>query len=128
MQIVTNTTKLRKPSINFEKVCRAILPKKYKISIVFISGSKSKKLNKLYRHKDKSADVLSFPISKDMGEIFIDIENIKRESRSKQTTQKSLACFLLIHGLLHLQGHKHGYIMESMEKKFAKKFNCVSEI
>jgi ssRNA-specific RNase YbeY (16S rRNA maturation enzyme) len=49
----------------------SVLGKKYELSLVFIGDKKSKSLNKKFRNKDYKANILSFPIDNDMGEIFI---------------------------------------------------------
>ena len=128
MPIVTNLSKLRKPAISFDIICKHILPKNYDISVVLSNNKATKELNKKYRNKNKPTDVLSFPISENMGEIFINLELIDKIAKEKGKTRKTITTFLLIHSLLHLCGHKHGSIMENMEKKLAKKFDCVSSI
>ena len=59
--------KLKKKELFFKKICRSF-PKKYKflqkkISFtLLLSNNKSiKKLNKSFRNKNKSTDILSFP-------------------------------------------------------------------
>ena len=128
MPIVTNLSKLRKPTISFEVICKHILPKNYDVSVVLVNNKTTKELNKKYRKKNKPTDVLSFPISENMGEIFINLELIDKIAKEKGQTKKTITTFLLIHSLLHLCGHKHGSIMENMERKLSKKFGCVSSI
>ena len=121
MPIVANLSKSRKPAVLFEKVCHHILPKNYNISIVLVDSKTIKTLNKKYKGKEKTTDVLSFPISKNMGEIFINLDLIGKIAKTKKCTKKAVTTFLLIHSLLHLRGYKHGSIMENMEKKNIKK-------
>jgi probable rRNA maturation factor len=89
---------------DWKKIKDRVLGKDYDLSAVSASDALMKKLNKTYRKKKGSANVLSFPLSKKMGEIFI----------NKNAKQKKL---LFIHSLLHLKGLKHGKIMEREEKK-----------
>ena len=126
MPIVANLSKSRKPSVLFEKICKHILPKNYNISVVLVNNKAIKALNKKYKGNDKTTDVLSFPISKNMGEIFINLDLIDKTAKRKKSTKKTITTFLLIHSLLHLRGYKHGSIMENMEKKMSKKFNCIN--
>ncbi len=37
-------------------------------------------------------------------------------------SKEGYIAFLFIHGLLHLKGHDHGDIMESLERRYMKKF------
>lgn len=95
------------------------------VSIAFVGDGKIRKLNKIYRDKDKVTDVLSFADDDEgaLGEIIIDYAQIKRQSRkfSKNTEQELV--FILVHGLLHLLGYedktdKGAREMEEEGKKF----------
>lgn len=90
-----------------------VLGKKYDLSVVFVGDEIMRNLNKIYRKKDKIANVLSFPLSKESGEILIN-DKFKKE--------KDYADYLFTHSILHLKGFKHGKIMEKEEEKLAKKF------
>ncbi len=100
----------------------AILGKKYELSIACVSPAVSKKLNFSYRKKNKSTNILSFPLSRNSGEIVLDLALIKKEAPSFDRSYTSFAGFLLIHGMLHLKGMQHSSTMERKEKYFLKKF------
>src|SRR4051812_46018403 len=108
-RLIKNTPKIN--GVFLEKIKDKILGKKYELSLVFISSAHSKKLNKQYRKKNKPADILSFAISKEAGEIFI------------SPAGKKNFHFLFIHGLCHLKGMRHGSRMELVEQKYRKFFN-----
>ena len=110
---ITNETKRRTPSIPFEEIKNKVLGKRYELSLVFVGNKLSRRLNRIYRSKDKSTNVLSFPITKSSGEIFINLSHSKLFGPTH----------LFIHGLLHLKGMQHGDRMERMEAKFLKKFH-----
>ena len=113
--------RLKKKELFFKKICKSF-PKKYrflnkKISFtLLLSNNKNiKKLNKNFRNKNKSTDILSFPFSKKMkiskktyiGDIVISynfINNPKSQS-SKQFEEKLIKTF--IHGFLHLLNFDH---------------------
>ena len=88
----------------WEKIKNQVLGKKFDLSVVFADSAMMKKLNETYRKKKGATDVLSFPLSKTMGEIFI----------NKKATQKD---YLFIHSLLHLKGLKHSKKMDKEEQK-----------
>jgi probable rRNA maturation factor len=104
--LVTNKTKRPLPRGPFLKIKNKALGKSYDLSLVFVGNALSHKLNLSYRGKDKPTNVLSFPLSKTSGEIFIDLSLAKKE-----------VVFLFIHGVLHLKGMQHGATMEREEKK-----------
>ena len=125
----------KKIIINFNKKF-----KKYKKNRIFctllLSGDKEiKNLNKKFRNKNKSTDVLSFPFynKKDLktklrkekeiylGDIIININKVK--NRSNKNLFKHELNKLWIHGLTHLFGYDHKqdkdfYDMSKIEKKF----------
>jgi probable rRNA maturation factor len=103
-----------------EEIKNRILGKKYNLSLVYTTNSYSKKLNKKYRNKNKSANVLSFPFSKNDGEIFINLETKKEEAQKFNMSFKKYISYLLIHGALHLKGHDHGHKMDKEEDRFLK--------
>lgn len=82
-----------------------------------------KKLNKTYRKKDKSTNVLSFGLDKMRGEIVFDIQLIKKEAPKRGLTFKQWLWKLYLHALLHLKGHRHGTVMSKKETKLIESFN-----
>lgn len=122
---ITNTTKQKPPRLtreDFVVIQEAILGKKYELSLVFIGDTKSKKLNWQFRKKTYVPNVLSFPIDKDSGEIFINLKKASSEAKDFDMTPKQYIKFLFIHGCIHLKGLYHGKEMEKLEDKFSKKF------
>lgn len=97
------------------------------VSIVFVGDKRIQDLNKTYRRKDKVTDILSFDGDKDFfGEIIIDYAQIKRQAKVFSKNVKDELVFILIHGLLHLQGYddmtERGRVeMEKLGEKFVKK-------
>jgi len=109
---IANKTKGKLSSLPFFDIKNAVVGKKYQVSLVFCGDKLSRKLNALYRGKDKPTNVLSFPLSENSGEIFINLRHLNNFSVG----------FLFIHGLLHLKGFEHGDTMEKREKMLARKF------
>ncbi len=118
---VKNTTKGKAPALPFERIKNAILGKSYDLSLVFVGNAISKKLNYAYRQKNKPTNILSFGLSKNEGEIFINLGLAKREAPQHNLQFEPFIKYLFIHGLLHLKGFEHGKTMEKLENRYLKK-------
>ncbi len=119
---ITNTTKGKLPRLPFVKLTTAVLGKEYECSLVIISPKKSRELNRIYRNKDHSTNILSFPLEKNEGEIFIDLETSRKDAKLFDRSYVNFIAFLYIHALFHLKGYDHSDIMEKQEKKIRKVF------
>ena len=95
------------------KVKNQVLGKKYDLSFSYAGSDEMMRLNKLYRKKDYSANVLSFPLSGNEGEILIN---------KKYQKNGGLSFYLFIHSLLHLSGLKHGKKMDEKELEIMQEF------
>ena len=113
--------KLKKKEIFFNKICKAF-PKKFKfinkkisLTLLLSNNKKIKKLNKNFRSKNKSTDILSFPFYKKIklsnktyiGDIIISFNfmNKPKSQNIKNFKKKIIKTF--IHGFLHLLGFDH---------------------
>ena len=113
--------KIRKKEIFFKKICN-LFPRKYrfpqkKITLTLLLSNNRciKKLNKNFRNKNKSTDILSFPFVKKtliskktyIGDIIISYNfmNKPRLQNIKSFKKKVIKTF--IHGYLHLLGFDH---------------------
>jgi len=119
---ITNTQKGKLPRLPFAKISQAVLGKEYDCSLVIVSPRKSRSLNKLYRGKDVQTNILSFPLEKNQGEIFIDLETSRKDASNFNRSYSNFIGFLFIHGLLHLKGLDHGAKMEREERKVRRLF------
>ena len=115
------SSRLKNKKLFFNMICKSF-PKKYKflnkkISLtLLLSNNKSiKKLNRNFRDKNKSTDILSFPfnnklkISKEtyLGDIIISYNFIdKPKSQNNESFRKKLIK-TFIHGFLHLLSFNH---------------------
>ena len=108
--------------LEFKKIASKILGKKYSLSFSFISPAKIKKLNLIYRGKNHATDILSFPLSKNKGEIYICKSEARKEAKKFGRTYENFMKFLFIHGCVHLKGFDHSATMESIEAKLQKQF------
>lgn len=82
-----------------------VLGKEYDLSVARIDLATSQQLNKERRGKDKPANVLSFPLSSTSGEILLCPEAAGPYSLLS----------LLVHGMYHLKGYRHGSKMSNAE-------------
>lgn len=90
---------------SFEKKYRT---QNQEVAVILVSGAFIRNLNRTYRGKDYSANVLSFPGAGDsLGDIFLCPTVIKKEAKTHDRTLKKHFQFLLAHGLLHLVGFDH---------------------
>ena len=113
--------KIKKADIFFNSLTK-IFPKKYrfikkKISLtILLSNNKNiKKLNKKFRNKNKSTDVLSFPSEKKLnikkspyiGDIVVSYDFINKPKVLSALEFKNKVTRIFIHGFLHLLGYDH---------------------
>lgn len=121
-----NLTIIRKkgdiPNILFLKIKETILGKNYNLTIVFCTPKESKLRNKEYRDKNYPTNILSFPLSKNEGEIYISLSTARRDAHIFEMSYQKFLHLLVIHGVLHLKGHSHGSTMEKLEHKYLNKF------
>ena len=119
---IKQTTKGKLPRLPFALMKDTCLGNNYELSLVFAGDTLTKRLNITYREKNKPANVLSFPLSKNSGEIFINLKRAKIEAAKRDESFDSFVGFLFIHGMLHLKGYDHGSKMERAENTLRKKF------
>ena len=138
---------LKNPHILIEKKINLLNKKEKKfkkntfICSILLSGpGEIKNLNKKFRKKNKSTDVLSFPfyakkqlsyeIKKEkevyLGDIIINLNKVKNKSNKTKFIKELNK--LWIHGLVHLFGYQHEndrdfYNMSNLEKKYLRYIN-----
>ncbi len=120
--LIVNETKGKLPSLPFVKIKNKILGKKYELNLIFVSDKKIHTLNKTYRKVDSPTDILSFPLDKNSGEIFICKKIANKKAKDFEREHNNFLSFLFIHGCVHLLGYDHGDKMETIETKFRKNF------
>ncbi|MEQ1764596.1 MAG: rRNA maturation RNase YbeY [Pyrinomonadaceae bacterium] len=101
-------------------------------SVAFVSDKRMKELNKFFRNKDSTTDVLSFPHKADefdtaaggelevtgvlagpqgfhifLGDIVISLEQAQRQAKENKLTVETEIKQLILHGALHLCGYDH---------------------
>ena len=119
---IINETKGKLPSLPFEQIKNKIVGEKYELDLIFVSVKKIHALNKTYRKVDSPTDILSFPIDKNSGEIFICKKIAHKKAKIFEREYNNFIAFLFIHGNVHLLGYDHGDKMEATENKFRNFF------
>ena len=113
--------RLKNKDIFFKKICKAF-PKKYKflnkkitLTVLLSNNKNIKKLNKVFRKKNKSTDILSFPLDKKikiskntyLGDIIISYNYLDKPRSQDLKLFKEKVIKIFIHGFLHLLGFDH---------------------
>ena len=83
--------------------------------VTFVDQETIHEINKNYRNKDKSTDVITFALwdAKDsvktplLGEIFLSIKDIEQKAIEQENDLTTQIIFSFIHGVLHLLGYDH---------------------
>jgi probable rRNA maturation factor len=119
---IVNETRGALPRFAYEQAKDAVLGKRYDLTLIVTYPAYIKNLNTIYRDKESATDILSFPISKNEGEIYISPTETKKEAKKFGRTYENFFAYLFIHGCTHLKGHDHGSTMESVETRIRAKF------
>lgn len=90
-------------------------PESTSMTIVLAGDGVLRRLNRTYRGKDRTTDVLSFPSgcatlvdgSRPLGEIVVSVAQAARQAREAGHSLARELRILLIHGYLHLLGYDH---------------------
>jgi probable rRNA maturation factor len=87
------------------------------ISIAFIDDEAMKNLNRQFRHKNKTTDVLTFPADdsyvegnrrgRPLGDIVISVDQARRQAVDEKHSLATEVRYLILHGILHALGHDH---------------------
>ena len=88
---------------------RAALRKRATVTLRFVGEAEGRRLNRAFRGKDHPTNVLTFvyelrPLA---GDVVICAPVVAREARRQGKPLDAHYAHLLVHGLLHLQGHDH---------------------
>ncbi len=120
-----------------EKVLKDLGCDDRELSILFTDDREMSELNRRYRAKEGSTNVLAFamdesvaeedgcltPRSVLLGDVVISIDRARQESLESGETLQQRVEALLVHGVLHLVGYDHekneeeALVMEEMEKR-----------
>lgn len=128
VMIINNQKKIKLPvglRLLVRKCCQAVLvaekfDKPAEVSVSFVDNNEIRRLNRLYRDKDKPTDVLSFPLGENgvydvnnetgallLGDVVISIETAIKQAKMYNHPLEREVGFLTVHSMLHLLGYDH---------------------
>ncbi len=119
--------------VAFEELSLGEKNQRIECSVVLTDDLIVKEYNKKYRGKSKPTNTLSFPVGGmtsdkivNLGDIFISLDTIKKESSEYSKNFYDHFFHLLLHSILHLIGYDHETDpdqkkMEGLEVKILKK-------
>jgi probable rRNA maturation factor len=96
------------------------------VVVAFVSDRGMRELNRMWRHKEGTTDVLSFPAGQDefereaegvrLGDVVISVEQAARQAEENGLEFEEEVAQLILHGLLHLCGYDHETDDEEMNR------------
>ena len=99
-----------------EKALKVVPAEGAGMTVAFVSDRQMRGLNRRWRGKRGTTDVLSFPAEQDeferqagatLGDVVISVEQAARQAREHGLTFENEIEQLILHGLLHLCGYDH---------------------
>lgn len=128
VMIRNNQKKIKLPvglRLLVRKCCQAVLISENftdsaEVSVSFVDNNEIRRLNRVYRGKDKPTDVLSFPLGEDgvydvdnetgailLGDVVISMETAVKQAKLYDHPLEREVGFLTVHSMLHLLGYDH---------------------
>ncbi|MFQ5774119.1 MAG: rRNA maturation RNase YbeY [Kiloniellaceae bacterium] len=106
-------------------------PQRAEVSLLLADDATVRRLNRDYRGRDKSTNVLSFPAAETfeapgagpvlLGDVVLAYETVRREAEEQDKSLAAHVSHLVVHGVLHLLGYDHEVEQEAelMERREA---------
>jgi probable rRNA maturation factor len=129
VQNIHPTCRIKKEEIE-DIVCRVLKSEgiKLPVDVIFVDDEFMEKINREFTGRRKTTDVLSFGIKEgknmgvdypSLGDIYVSLDQAKRQAQEYGISLKEEASRLVIHGLLHLlrYDHKNKRQTEIMKEK-----------
>ncbi|HEY8849879.1 MAG TPA: rRNA maturation RNase YbeY [Thermoanaerobaculia bacterium] len=87
------------------------------VSIALVDDATMRRLNRTFRHANKTTDVLTFPAdssyadprseSRPLGDIVISVDQARRQAMQEKHSMATEVRYLIVHGILHALGYDH---------------------
>lgn len=128
VMVKNNQAKVRVPvgiRLLIRRCCQTVLVSEHfkqdaEVSVSFVSDEEIRRLNRIYRKKDRVTDVLSFPLGQNghydtnketgcalLGDVVISLETAMKQARMYGHSLEREIGFLTVHSMLHLLGYDH---------------------
>ncbi|MCX6566542.1 MAG: rRNA maturation RNase YbeY [Candidatus Aminicenantes bacterium] len=131
VEIINRQTKSRIRTDRFaallERLLRRARLKDTEVVLVFAGDAAVRRLNRVYRKKDKTTDVLSFPLDgrgdggrRHLGDIIVSVPQARRQAAVLGHGLEAELAFLAVHGFIHLCGYEHFTGHEEEEARVLK--------
>lgn len=113
LKIILDMPELRKSKIFNENISKIVL------DVAFCNDETIREINKTYRNKDSSTDVITFSLFYDsetpivcnntaeLGQIIVSVDSANRQKEENKNDLRKEILTLIIHGILHLFGFDH---------------------
>ncbi len=127
-----------------EKIADAVLRGEHSLrkgenlSFAFVSRDRIRELNKKYRKKNCSTDILSFPLRSKfpaadklripLGEIVVCFWEVKKNARRFESGFEKELARVIIHGVLHILGYDHEGLEKDKQKMEEKEKYYLSKV
>ena len=96
----------REISAFVRKVLLSVHREMQEVSIAFVDDATMQSLNRRFRQRNKTTDVLTFP-GEDACEIVISVDQARRQAADEKHSVPTELRYLLLHGILHGLGYDH---------------------
>jgi probable rRNA maturation factor len=87
------------------------------VSLAFVDDETMRRLNRRFRRRNKTTDVLTFPADasyadpaakgRPLGDIVISIDQARRQAVAEKHSLATEVRYLILHGILHALGYDH---------------------
>ena len=110
--------RVKAPATLIRRCCRAAaeaegITGSFEVSVLVTESERVHELNREYRGKDSTTDVLSFPLfdeaedAKQLGDIVLNRDRIYSQAKEYGHSPERELAFLTVHSMLHLMGYDH---------------------
>jgi probable rRNA maturation factor len=105
--------------VTLRRVKGASFERNAELSLTWVTDAEMKRLNHAYRGKDKTTDVLSFPLLEGrkmprapkgllpLGDVVVNLAQTARQAKERKVPFEGELALLVVHGILHLLGYDH---------------------
>jgi probable rRNA maturation factor len=120
VEVVNRQRKLKIDCERWKVFCEemlAVLPtRNAAVTVAFVSDRAMTKLNRMWRGKLSTTDVLSFPSQQDeferaegltLGDVVISVEQAASQAKENRMSFDEEIAQLILHGMIHLCGYDH---------------------